>query len=57
MSASPVRNHAEGIKITLSAPKSVTEGQAGEAVRGWSWEERGGEKRDEIAESSGMQGR
>lgn len=50
---------AEGIKITLSTPKSVREGQAGEAVRaGRSSGRRGrGMKgRDEIGEGSGMQG-
>lgn len=33
MSASLLTSPAEGINITLNAPKSVREGQAGEAVR------------------------
>lgn len=43
MSASPAISLAEGIKITLSAPKSVIEGRAGGAVRDWSRDVGGGD--------------
>lgn len=57
VSASLVTSPARGIKITLSTLKSVIEGQAGEAVGGGERRGRGMERRDEIAEDSGMQGR